>query len=139
MRLRLALRQGFGCEIVLGTESEVHLKSPQQVMRDPIPYHLGARLSALLEHPEKNNSPLVDHIALSLQSHLYQAYSVTPASSHRARGGSTPKQELGPAWTDPRDIDPAVKTKAAGASTVAGTHPHPERSTEAFEISTLGF
>ena len=35
---------------------EVHLKPPQQVMRDPILYHLGASLSALLEHPEENNS-----------------------------------------------------------------------------------
>src|SRR6202011_497303 len=34
--------------------SEVHLKSPQQVMRDPIFYHLGACLSAFLKHPEKN-------------------------------------------------------------------------------------
>src|ERR1700737_3524241 len=73
--------------------SEVHLKSPQQVMRDPILYHLGACLSALLEHPEENNSLLVDHIALSLQSHLYQTYSATPASSRRARGGLAPWQE----------------------------------------------
>jgi AraC family transcriptional regulator len=73
--------------------SEVQLKSPQQVMRDPILYHLGACLSALLEHPEENNSLLVDHIALSLQSHLYQAYSVKPASSRRARGGLAPWQE----------------------------------------------
>jgi AraC family transcriptional regulator len=72
---------------------EVHLKPPQQVMRDPILYHLGASLSALLEHPEENNSLLVDHIALSLQSHLYQAYSATPASSRRARGGLAPWQE----------------------------------------------
>src|SRR6202140_5753601 len=73
--------------------SQVHLKSPQQVMRDPILYHLGACLRALLEHPEENNSLLFDHIALSLQSHLYQAYSVKPASSRRARGGLAPWQE----------------------------------------------
>src|ERR1700686_3768583 len=72
---------------------DAHLKSPQQVMRDPILYHLGACLSALLEHPEENNSLFVDHIALSLQSHLYQAYSVKPASSRRARGGLAPWQE----------------------------------------------
>src|SRR6202795_1481469 len=80
------VREEFG-------SSEVHLRSPQQVMRDPILYHLGACLSALLEHPEENNSLLVDHIALSLQSHLYQAYSVKPASSRRARGGLAPWQE----------------------------------------------
>jgi AraC family transcriptional regulator len=73
--------------------SEVHLKPRQQVMRDPILYHLGACLSALLEHPEENNSLLVDHIALSLQNHLYQTYSDTPASSRRERGGLAPWQE----------------------------------------------
>jgi len=73
--------------------SEVHLKPPQQVMQDPILYRLGACLSALLEHPEESNSLLVDHIALSLQSHLYQTYSATPAWSPRARGGLAPWQE----------------------------------------------
>jgi AraC-like DNA-binding protein len=73
--------------------SEVHLKPPQQVIRDPILYHVGACLSALLEHPEENNSLLIDHIALSLQDHLYQTYSATPASSRRARGGLAPWQE----------------------------------------------
>src|ERR1700730_18119814 len=72
---------------------EVHLKPPQQVMDDPILYHLGASLSALLEHPEEDNSLLADHIALSLQSHLYQPYSATPASSRRARGGLALWQE----------------------------------------------
>jgi AraC family transcriptional regulator len=72
---------------------EVHLKPPQQVMGDPILYHLGASLSALLEHPEEDNSLLADHIALSLQSHLYQTYSATPASSRRARGGLALWQE----------------------------------------------
>ena len=48
--------------------SDVHLKSPQQVLRDPVLYHLGACLNALLEHVEENNSLLVDHIALSLDS-----------------------------------------------------------------------
>ena len=73
--------------------SEVHLKPPQQVMRDPILYHLGACLSALLEHPKENNSLLVDHIALSLQSHLYQTYSATPTWNPKARGGLAPWQE----------------------------------------------
>ncbi len=73
--------------------SEVHLKPPQQVMRDPILYNIGACLRALFEHPDENNSLLVDHIALSLQSHLYQIYSATPASSPRARGGLAPWQE----------------------------------------------
>jgi AraC family transcriptional regulator len=73
--------------------SEVHLKLPQQVIRDPILYHLGASLRALLEHSEENNSLLVDQIALSLQNHLYQTYSATPASGHRARGGLAPWQE----------------------------------------------
>jgi AraC family transcriptional regulator len=72
---------------------EVHLKPPQQAIRDPILYHLGACLSALLEHPEENNSLLVDHIALSLQNHVYQTYSVAPASSRRLRGGLAPWQE----------------------------------------------
>src|ERR1700737_580103 len=72
---------------------EVHLKPPQQVLRDPILYHLGACLKALLEHPEENNSLLVDHIALSLQSHLYQTYSATPAWNLKARGGLAPWQE----------------------------------------------
>src|SRR6202163_186737 len=72
---------------------EVHLKPPQQVMRDPILYHLGASLKALLEHPEENNSLLVDHIALSLQSHLYQTYSATPTWNPKARGGLAPWQE----------------------------------------------
>jgi AraC family transcriptional regulator len=80
------VREEFG-------SSEVHLKSPRQVMRDPILYHLGACLCALLEHPEENNSLLVDYIALSLQNHLYQTYSATPASSRRARGGLAPWQE----------------------------------------------
>ena len=80
------VREEFG-------SSEVHLKSPQQVIRDPILYHFGACLSALLEHPEENNSLLVDYIALSLQNHLYQTYSATPASSRRARGGLAPWQE----------------------------------------------
>jgi AraC family transcriptional regulator len=72
---------------------EAHLKAPQQVMRDPILYHLGSCLSALLEHPEENNSLLVDHIALSLQSHLYQTYSATPTWNPKARGGLAPWQE----------------------------------------------
>jgi AraC family transcriptional regulator len=80
------VREEFG-------SSEVHLKSPQQVIRDPILYHFGACLSALLEHPEENNSLLVDYIALSLQNHLYQTYSATPASSRRARGGLALWQE----------------------------------------------
>jgi AraC family transcriptional regulator len=71
----------------------VRLKSPQLAIRDPTLYHLGACLSALLEHPEENNSLLVDHIALSLQNHLYQTYSVAPASSRRPRGGLAPWQE----------------------------------------------
>src|ERR1700675_3937265 len=69
---------------------EVHLKPAQQVMRDPILYHLGASLSALLEHPEENNSLLVVHIAISLQSYLYQTYSVTPAGNAKIRGGLAP-------------------------------------------------
>jgi AraC family transcriptional regulator len=73
--------------------SEAYLKPPQQVMRDPILYHLGASLSALLEHLEESNSFLVDHIALSLQSHLYQMYSATPARNAKARGGLAPWQE----------------------------------------------
>jgi AraC family transcriptional regulator len=52
---------------------DVHLKRPQQGMRDPVLYHLGACLGALFEHPDENNSLLVDHIALSLQSHLMDA------------------------------------------------------------------
>jgi AraC family transcriptional regulator len=72
---------------------EVRLKPPQQVMRDPILYHLGACLSTLLERPEENNSLLIDHIALSLQHHLYQTCSATPAWSARARGGLASWQE----------------------------------------------
>jgi AraC-like DNA-binding protein len=86
LTLRDFVREEFG-------SNEVHLKPPQQVMRDPILYSLGACLSALLEHPEENNSLLVDHIALSLQSHLYQTYSATPGWSPRARGGFAPWQE----------------------------------------------
>jgi AraC family transcriptional regulator len=73
--------------------SEVHLKPPQQVMRDPILYHLSSCLSALLENPGENNSLLVDHIALSLQSHLCQTYSATPAWNAKVRGGLAPWQE----------------------------------------------
>src|ERR1700731_666899 len=73
--------------------SEVHLKPPQQVMRDPILYHLGASLSSLLEHPEENNSLLVDHIAISLQCYLYQTYSVTAVGNAKIRGGLAPWQE----------------------------------------------
>jgi AraC-like DNA-binding protein len=80
------VREEFG-------SSEVHLKPPQQVMRDPILYNIGACLRALFEHPDEDNSLLVDHIALLLQSHLYQTYSATPASSPRARGGLAPWQE----------------------------------------------
>ena len=71
--------------------SEVHLKPPQLVMRDPILYNIGVCLRVLFEHPDEDNSLLVDHIALSLQSHLYQTYSATP--SPRARGGLAPWQE----------------------------------------------
>src|ERR1700738_3607881 len=80
------VREEFG-------SGEVHLKPPQQVLRDPILYHLGACLEALLEHSEGNNSLLVAHIPLSLQTPLYQTYSATPASSRRARGGLAPWQE----------------------------------------------
>jgi AraC-like DNA-binding protein len=72
---------------------EVYLKSPHQIMRDPVLHHLGACLRVLLEQPEQNNFLLVDHIALSLQSHLYQAYSATPAPSRQASGGLAPSQE----------------------------------------------
>jgi AraC family transcriptional regulator len=71
---------------------EVHLK-PQLVMRDPILYHLAACLRTLLERPEENNSLLVDYIALSLQSHIYQICSTTPAWDPKARGGLAPWQE----------------------------------------------
>jgi AraC-like DNA-binding protein len=84
--LRDFVREEYG-------SSEAYLKPPQQVMRDPILYHLGASLSALLEHLEESNSFLVDHIALSLQSHLYQMYSATPARNAKARGGLAPWQE----------------------------------------------
>ena len=84
--LRDFVREEYG-------SSEAYLKPPQQVMRDPILYHLGACLKALLEHPEENNPLLVDHIALLLQNHLYQTYSAAPASSRRARGGLAPWQE----------------------------------------------
>src|ERR1700733_12252046 len=87
---RVAIQDFVGEEF---GSSEVYLKSPQQVIRDPIVYHIGACISALLEHPEESNSLLVDHIALSLQSHLYQTYSAAPASSPRARGGLAPWQE----------------------------------------------
>src|SRR3984893_8718056 len=87
---RVAIKDFVGEEF---GSSEVHLKSPQQVIRDPILYHIGACISALLEHPEEGNSLLVDHIALSLQNHLYRTYSATPASSRRARGGLAPWQE----------------------------------------------
>jgi AraC family transcriptional regulator len=73
--------------------SDLHLKPPQQVMRDPILYNISACLRVLFEHPDEDNSLLVDQIALSLQSHLYQTYSATPASSPRARGGLAPWQE----------------------------------------------
>ena len=73
--------------------SEVHLDARQQVIRDPILYHLGACLSALLEHPEENNSLLVDHIAISLQCYLYQTYSVTAVGNAKIRGGLAPWQE----------------------------------------------
>jgi AraC family transcriptional regulator len=71
---------------------EVHLKPPQQVMRDPILYHLGACLSALLERPDEDNFLLVDYIALSLQHHLYQTCSARPAWNPRTRGGLAPWQ-----------------------------------------------
>jgi AraC family transcriptional regulator len=87
---------------------EVHLKPPQQVMRDPILYHLGACLDALFAHPEENNSLLVDHIALSLQSHLYQAYSAAPAWSPRARGGLAPWQESRAKEAMDADLDKGV-------------------------------
>ena len=87
---RVAIQDFVGEEF---GSSEVHLKSPQQVIRDPILYHIGACISALLEHPEERNSLLVDYIALSLQNHLYRTYSATPASSPRARGGLAPWQE----------------------------------------------
>jgi AraC-like DNA-binding protein len=80
------VREQFG-------SSEVHLKPCQQVRHDPILYYLGSCLSALLERPQENNSLLVDHIALALQSHLYQARSATPAWSPKARGGLAPWQE----------------------------------------------
>src|SRR6202048_1568978 len=80
------VREEFG-------SSELHLKSPQQVIRDPVLYHLGACLRALLEHPDENNFLLVDYIALSLQSHLYQTYSATPAWNLKARGGLAPWPE----------------------------------------------
>ena len=72
---------------------EVHLKPPQLVMRDPILYNIGACLRVLFERPDENNSLLVDHIALSLQSHLYQTYSATPAWNLKACGGLAPWQE----------------------------------------------
>jgi AraC family transcriptional regulator len=87
---RVAIQDFVGEEF---GSSEVYLKSPQQVIRDPILYHIGACISALLEHPEESNSLLVDYIALSLQNHLYRTYSATPASSPRARGGLAPWQE----------------------------------------------
>jgi AraC family transcriptional regulator len=73
--------------------SEVCLRPSQHVMRDPTLYHLGACLSELLEHPDESNSLLVDQIALSLQSHLYQAYSAKSARNPRALGGLAPWQE----------------------------------------------
>ena len=87
---RVAIQDFVGEEF---GSSEVYLKSSQQVIRDPILYHIGACISALLEHPEESNSLLVDYIALSLQNHLYRTYSATPASSPRARGGLAPWQE----------------------------------------------
>jgi AraC family transcriptional regulator len=87
---RVAIQDFVGEEF---GSSEGYLKSPQQVIRDPILYHIGACISALLEHPEESNSLLVDYIALSLQNHLYRTYSATPASSPRARGGLAPWQE----------------------------------------------
>jgi AraC family transcriptional regulator len=71
---------------------DVYLKPPQTVLRDPILYHLGACLSALLERPEENHSLLVDYIALSLQHHLYQTCSARPAWNSRTRGGLAPWQ-----------------------------------------------
>jgi AraC-like DNA-binding protein len=71
---------------------EVHLRPPQQAMRDPILYHLGACLGALLERPEENNCLLVDYIALSLQHHLHQTCSARPAWNSRTRGGLAPWQ-----------------------------------------------
>ena len=73
--------------------SKVCLRPSQHVIRDPTLYHLGACLSELLEHPDESNSLLVDQIALSLQSHLYQAYSAKSAWNPRARGGLAPWQE----------------------------------------------
>ena len=87
---RVAIQDFVGEEF---GSSEVYLKSPQQVIRDPILFHIGACISGLLEHPEESNSLLVDYIALSLQNHLYRTYSATPASSPRARGGLAPWQE----------------------------------------------
>ena len=87
---RVAIQNFVGEEF---GSSDVYLKSPQQVIRDPILYHIGACISALLEHPEESNCLLVDYIALSLQTHLYRTYSATPASSPRARGGLAPWQE----------------------------------------------
>jgi hypothetical protein len=87
---RVAIQDFVGEEF---GSSEVYLKSPQQVIRDPILYHIGACISGLLEHPEESNSLLVDYIALSLQNHLYRTYSATPASSPKARGGLAPWQE----------------------------------------------
>jgi AraC family transcriptional regulator len=80
------VREHYGSDKVL-------LKRPQQVMRDPTLHHLGACLSALLERPEENNSLLIDHIALSLQSYLYQTCSATAPWSKRAPAGLAPWQE----------------------------------------------
>jgi AraC family transcriptional regulator len=100
---------------------EVRLKSPQLAIRDPTLYHLGACLSALLEHPEENNSLLVDHIALSLQSHLYQTYSATPAWNAKARGGLAPWQESRAKEAMDanlnKEIDPAQLAYECGLST----------------------
>jgi AraC family transcriptional regulator len=87
---RLAIRDFAQEEYGAG---EVYLKPPQRIMRDPILHHLGTCLRALLEHPEENNFLLVDHIALSLQSHLYLTYLATPSRTPDARGGLAPWQE----------------------------------------------
>ncbi len=68
----------------------VTLYVPRLTLQDFVREQYGS--SEVHLKPE-NNSLLVDHIALSLQSHLYQTYSATPASSPRARGGLAPWQE----------------------------------------------
>jgi AraC family transcriptional regulator len=66
--------------------------NPGGAISDPTVWHLSEAILPAVEHPEKANPLMIDHIGIALVQHLANTYGDGNATAASARGGLSPRQ-----------------------------------------------